>query len=156
LGAIILPKKNSRHNPWGNYSYSDIIVQVGVQCISLFYKLFNTNLQAIATSPEQRLTLNQVYDWMISAIPYFSDRQDNASSAGWKVDQDKTTRIMNQFFRIRFGTTFHSIKSFSRFRTRTQENLLGGQSTLKQNRQTSQEEEQLMVTQNRSRIKEKR
>ena len=122
----------------------------------LYFILTSYDIQAIATSTEQRLTLNDIYDWMISAIPYFSDRQDNASSAGWKVDQEKTTRIMNQFFRIRFGTTFHSIRNFSRSRTRTQENLLGGQSTLKQNRQTSQEEEQLMVTQNRSRIKEKR
>ena len=77
--------------------------------------------------PGIRLTLNQIYDWMTSAIPYFSDRQDNASSAGWKVDQDKKTRKVKLFFRIRFGTTSHSIKSFSRSQTRTLENPLGGQ-----------------------------
>ena len=127
LGAIILPKKNSRRNPWGNYSYSDIIVQVGVQCISLFYKLFNTNLQAIATSPEQRLTLNQVYDWMISAIPYFSDRQDNASSAGWKVVLASLIKISQELnFRTLFATTFHCINSSSRSHMKMLANPPGG------------------------------
>lgn len=65
--AVCLPKKSSRRNPWGNCSYSDIIVQ------------------AITCSPDKRLTLNQIYDWMITSIPYFRDRQDNARSAGWKV-----------------------------------------------------------------------
>ena len=54
--------------------------------INKYFNNFHTYFQAIASSPEQRLTLNQIYDWMISAIPYFSDRQDNASSAGWKVE----------------------------------------------------------------------
>ena len=42
-------------------------------------------LQAILSSPDKRLTLNQVYDWLISNVSYFSDRQDTAASAGWKV-----------------------------------------------------------------------
>jgi len=82
LGVTILPKKNSRRNPWGNFSYSDIIVQ------------------AIASSPEQRLTLNQIYDWMISAIPYFSDRQDNASSAGWKNSIRHNLSLHQKFLKI--------------------------------------------------------
>ena len=28
-----LPKKSSRRNPWGNYSYSDIIAQVGIPIV---------------------------------------------------------------------------------------------------------------------------
>eukprot|EP00092_Neocalanus_flemingeri_P000343 GFUD01000365.1.p1 GENE.GFUD01000365.1~~GFUD01000365.1.p1 ORF type:complete len:386 (+),score=85.82 GFUD01000365.1:117-1274(+) len=82
FGSILLPKKSSRRNPWGNYSYSDIIVQ------------------AIVTSPEQRLTLNQIYDWMISAIPYFSERQDNASSAGWKNSIRHNLSLHQKFLKV--------------------------------------------------------
>lgn len=37
------------------------------------------------SSPEKRLTLSQVYDWMVQNIPYFKDKGDSNSSAGWKV-----------------------------------------------------------------------
>ena len=46
--------------------------------------------QAIVTSPDKRLTLNQIYDWMISSVTYFSEKQDNACSAGWKVRPKKS------------------------------------------------------------------
>jgi hypothetical protein len=42
-------------------------------------------LQAIQSSPEQRLTLSQIYDWMVTTVPYFKERSDVNSSAGWKV-----------------------------------------------------------------------
>ena len=42
--------------------------------------------QAILSSPEKRLTLNQIYDWLISSVMYFSERQDNLASSGWKVN----------------------------------------------------------------------
>ena len=42
-------------------------------------------IQAILSSPEKRLTLSQVYDWMVQNIPYFKDKGDSNSSAGWKV-----------------------------------------------------------------------
>ena len=45
-------------------------------------------MQAILSSPDQRLTLNQVYDWLISNVSYFSDRQDTATSGGWKVNHN--------------------------------------------------------------------
>ncbi|KAA0187766.1 hypothetical protein HAZT_HAZT012234 [Hyalella azteca] len=62
------PKKNtSRRNPWGNLSYADLIAQ------------------AISSSPESRATLSQVYEWMVNNIPYFKDKGDSNSSAGWKV-----------------------------------------------------------------------
>ena len=51
---------------------------------SLLYLWFD--VQAILSAPEQRLTLNQIYDWMITCVAYFSERQDQASSAGWKVN----------------------------------------------------------------------
>lgn len=62
------PKKNtSRRNPWGNLSYADLIAK------------------AITSSPDNRATLSQVYDWMVNNIPYFKDKGDSNSSAGWKV-----------------------------------------------------------------------
>ena len=41
--------------------------------------------QAISSSSERRMTLSQIYDWMVAHIPYFADRQSNSKSAGWKV-----------------------------------------------------------------------
>lgn len=62
------PRKSSaRRNAWGNYSYADLITQ------------------AIESSPEKRLTLAQIYDWMVRSVPYFKDKGDSNSSAGWKV-----------------------------------------------------------------------
>lgn len=65
-----LRKSSSRRNAWGNYSYADLITQ------------------AIESSPEKRLTLSQIYDWMVRSVPYFKDKGDSNSSAGWKVSGD--------------------------------------------------------------------
>lgn len=63
-----LPRKNvTRRNAWGQLSYSDLI------------------MRAIESSPDQRATLAMIYDWMIKNIPYFHDKGDSNSSAGWKV-----------------------------------------------------------------------
>lgn len=60
-------KGSSRRNAWGNQSYADLISQ------------------AIENSPEKRLTLAQIYEWMVKTVPYFRDKGDSNSSAGWKV-----------------------------------------------------------------------
>ena len=60
-------KNSSRRNAWGNQSYADLITQ------------------AIKSTPEQRLTLSQIYDWVVKNVPYFKDKGDSASSSGWKV-----------------------------------------------------------------------
>lgn len=60
-------KTSSRRNAWGNQSYADLITQ------------------AISSVPEQRLTLSQIYEWMVQNVPYFKDKGDSNSSAGWKV-----------------------------------------------------------------------
>uniref|UniRef100_A0AC35ETM1 Fork-head domain-containing protein n=1 Tax=Panagrolaimus sp. PS1159 TaxID=55785 RepID=A0AC35ETM1_9BILA len=60
-------KATTRRNAWGNMSYADLITQ------------------AILNSPEKRLTLSQVYEWMVQNVPYFRDKGDSNSSAGWKV-----------------------------------------------------------------------
>lgn len=62
-----LKKNTSRRNAWGNMSYADLITQ------------------AIQGSPDRRLTLSQIYEWMVQNVPYFKDKGDSNSSAGWKV-----------------------------------------------------------------------
>lgn len=62
-----LKKNTSRRNAWGNMSYADLITQ------------------AINGSPEKRLTLSQIYEWMVQNVAFFKDKGDSNSSAGWKV-----------------------------------------------------------------------
>ncbi|XP_054249121.1 forkhead box protein O3 isoform X2 [Indicator indicator] len=67
-GPAATPRKcSSRRNAWGNLSYADLITR------------------AIESSPEKRLTLSQIYDWMVRCVPYFKDKGDSNSSAGWKA-----------------------------------------------------------------------
>jgi hypothetical protein len=56
-----------RRNPWGNISYADLIAT------------------AIDSAPDKRLTLSQIYDWIVLNVPYFRDKADSSSAAGWKV-----------------------------------------------------------------------
>jgi forkhead box protein O3 len=65
-------KSSTRRNAWGNLSYADLITQ------------------AILAAPEKRLTLSQVYEWMVQNVPYFRDKGDSNSSAGWKVGRQIT------------------------------------------------------------------
>lgn len=73
LAAQTPRKASSRRNAWGNLSYADLITK------------------AIESSPDKRLTLSQIYDWMVRSIPYFKDKGDSNSSAGWKVRPDPVT-----------------------------------------------------------------
>lgn len=75
LAAQQTPRKaSSRRNAWGNLSYADLITK------------------AIESAPDKRLTLSQIYDWMVRSIPYFKDKGDSNSSAGWKVREVPFTR----------------------------------------------------------------
>lgn len=65
--GLTAKKSGSRRNAWGNLSYADLITK------------------AIQSSSEKRLTLSQIYDWMVQNVPYFKDKGDSTSSAGWKV-----------------------------------------------------------------------
>jgi len=82
--AIYLPtpKSNARRNPWGNFSYADLITQ------------------AIQSSPEGRLTLAQIYDWMIASVPYFGQRADSTSSAGWKNSIRHNLSLHQRFLKV--------------------------------------------------------
>jgi hypothetical protein len=78
-------KSSSRKNAWGSQSYADLITE------------------AIESSPEKRLTLAQIYEYMVKNIDYFSDKGESNSSAGWKNSirhnlslHDKFKRIQNE------------------------------------------------------------
>lgn len=66
-GELVQKRSQTRRNAWGNMSYADLITQ------------------AIQSAPDQRLTLSQIYEWMTLNVPYFADKGDSNSSAGWKV-----------------------------------------------------------------------
>ncbi|XP_061900242.1 forkhead box protein O4 [Entelurus aequoreus] len=87
-GAGATPRKgSSRRNAWGNQSYADLISQ------------------AIENSPEKRLTLAQIYDWMVKTVPYFRDKGDSNSSAGWKNSIRHNLSLHNKFLRVHNETT---------------------------------------------------
>lgn len=68
MPSVQAKKNSSRRNAWGNLSYADLITQ------------------AITSAPDKRLTLSQIYEWMVQNVPYFKDKGDSNSSAGWKVN----------------------------------------------------------------------
>ncbi|XP_036398393.1 forkhead box protein O3a [Megalops cyprinoides] len=75
-------KSSSRRNAWGNLSYADLITK------------------AIESSPEKRLTLSQIYDWMVRCVPYFKDKGDSNSSAGWKNSIRHNLSLHSRFVRV--------------------------------------------------------
>ncbi|KAF0044023.1 hypothetical protein F2P81_003181 [Scophthalmus maximus] len=77
-----LRKSSARRNAWGNYSYADLITQ------------------AIESSPESRLTLSQIYDWMVRSVPYFKDKGDSNSSAGWKNSIRHNLSLHSRFVKV--------------------------------------------------------
>uniref|UniRef100_H2Z9F8 Forkhead box protein O n=1 Tax=Ciona savignyi TaxID=51511 RepID=H2Z9F8_CIOSA len=76
------PKTTSRKNAWGSESYADLITQ------------------GIESSPDKRLTLAQIYDWMVKNVPYFKDKGDSNSSAGWKNSIRHNLSLHSKFKRI--------------------------------------------------------
>ncbi|KAM3861290.1 forkhead box protein O3B [Diretmus argenteus] len=83
LGAPQTPRKaSSRRNAWGNLSYADLITK------------------AIESTPDKRLTLSQIYDWMVRCIPYFKDKGDSNSSAGWKNSIRHNLSLHSRFIRV--------------------------------------------------------
>ncbi|KAL0832919.1 hypothetical protein ABMA28_001063 [Loxostege sticticalis] len=98
LPSSVATKKNSsRRNAWGNLSYADLITQ------------------AITSAPENRLTLSQIYEWMVQNVPYFKDKGDSNSSAGWKRYK-KYQPIIKKKNSVLL-TSSSPLKSFDLFRT---------------------------------------
>ncbi|CAF4381307.1 unnamed protein product, partial [Rotaria sp. Silwood2] len=72
----------TRKNAWGNLSYAELISK------------------AITSSAEQRLTLSEIYDWMIKYVPFFRNKVDRISSAGWKNSIRHNLSLHNRFKRV--------------------------------------------------------
>ncbi|XP_056625483.1 forkhead box protein O4 [Triplophysa dalaica] len=87
VGGATPRKGTSRRNAWGNQSYAELISQ------------------AIENSPEKRLTLAQIYDWMVKTVPYFKDKGDSNSSAGWKNSIRHNLSLHNKFLRVHNEST---------------------------------------------------
>lgn len=82
-GAQQTPRKSSsRRNAWGNLSYADLITK------------------AIESTPDKRLTLSQIYDWMVRCVPFFKDKGDSNSSAGWKNSIRHNLSLHSRFIRV--------------------------------------------------------
>ncbi|XP_053140993.1 forkhead box protein O1 [Hemicordylus capensis] len=84
LASVGGPRKSSssRRNAWGNLSYADLITK------------------AIESAPEKRLTLSQIYEWMVKSVPYFKDKGDSNSSAGWKNSIRHNLSLHSKFIRV--------------------------------------------------------
>lgn len=75
-------KMSTRRNAWGNMSYAEMITS------------------AIESTPEKRMTLAQIYDWIVKNVPYFQDKGDNSSSAGWKNSVRHNLSLHSQFSKL--------------------------------------------------------
>lgn len=60
-------KTQSHENAWGGPTYTELITE------------------AILSSPENRMTLSQIYNWITENVEYFRERKNNTSARGWKV-----------------------------------------------------------------------
>ena len=87
--AVVIEKElglndpqTSRKNAWGNLSYAELIAR------------------AIENSQDKRLTLSQIYSWMIQYVPYFRDKGDRKSSTGWKVKKLCLFARQEKYFEI--------------------------------------------------------
>ncbi|XP_032083313.1 forkhead box protein O4 isoform X1 [Thamnophis elegans] len=72
----------ARRNAWGSQSYADLISQ------------------AILSAPDKRLTLAQIYEWMVRSVPFFRDKGDSNSSAGWKNSIRHNLSLHNKFIKV--------------------------------------------------------
>ncbi|CAF0982514.1 unnamed protein product [Didymodactylos carnosus] len=75
-------QQTNRKNAWGNLSYAELIAK------------------AIENSQQKRLTLAQIYTWMVKYVPYFRDKGDRKSSSGWKNSIRHNLSLHNRFVRV--------------------------------------------------------
>lgn len=75
-------KGMQRKNPWGNYSYKEVI-RFAIEC-----------------SPEKKLQLSQIYEWVIKTIPYFKDKTSPTKSGGWKNSIRHNLSLHQEFLKL--------------------------------------------------------
>lgn len=80
------PNKKMR-NAWGNMSYAELITQ------------------AILSTSEKRLTLSEIYDWIVKNVHYFSDKANSPSTAGWKNSVRHNLSLHSRFVKVQNDTS---------------------------------------------------
>ena len=77
-------KKFSRTNKWGKCSYKALIIEAIEQRL---VSALHTNLKAkssepakICFSPQRKMTLNEIYDWIVTNIDFFKGEGATNSS----------------------------------------------------------------------------
>ena len=55
---------------------------------------------ALERAPSRKLTLAEVYDWVVANIPYFYDKGDANSSIGWKNSIRHNLSLHEKFCRV--------------------------------------------------------
>lgn len=56
--------------------------------------------EAILEAPDQRMTLAQIYDWMINHVPACREKADQKSTQGWKNSVRHNLSLHSRFVRI--------------------------------------------------------
>ena len=56
--------------------------------------------QAILSTPRQRLTLAQIYEHLLSILPFPNHRIDNSSYAGWKNSIRHNLSLHERFVKV--------------------------------------------------------
>ncbi|ESN95210.1 hypothetical protein HELRODRAFT_136569, partial [Helobdella robusta] len=80
-------KNFTRRNAWGNWSYADIITK------------------AINSTPNKRMTLSEIYNWMMQNIPFFKEKGETNSSAGWKNSIRHNLSLHSCFMKVQNEST---------------------------------------------------
>lgn len=75
-------KTGSRANAWKGPSYTDLITA------------------AIMSTEDRKMTVSQIYDWLMQAIPYFKDREHYESYRGWKNAVRHTLSLRRRFVKL--------------------------------------------------------
>lgn len=73
-------KTHNHENAWGGPTYTELITE------------------AILSTPEHRMTLSQIYDWITENVEYFRERKYHTSARGWKVSQRLNTIFQFPYF----------------------------------------------------------
>jgi len=75
-------KLSYRKNPWGHFSYRDMI------------------RICLETKEDKRMQLNQIYDWIVDTVPYFRSKNSPTESTGWKNSIRHNLSLQTEFVKI--------------------------------------------------------
>lgn len=75
-------KKVPVRNPWGTKTYAELISE------------------AISASKEKRLSLSEIYEWIVANVAYFKDKAEDDCRAGWKNSIRHNLSLHDCFVRI--------------------------------------------------------